>query len=348
MGFDRGQETLNDRDVKAPPHTAWTVSAGLLLSLLCFPAGSPLLAQEPPAESTPAPETETETETDEEEDAGESEKQATLKVECDLDCTVTVGLQPAREVKADEVLSIEIEPGAVRVKAFVTGIFEASTFEDVTAEAGQRVRVRLKMDKALAELRKVEARDRTYRDPDTRLMWPNRDNGTDLEWQEAIDYCEGLQHGAWEDWRLPTLAELEDIEAMWSLRPYKTADPISLTSCCTWSSDRIDEENAWNFNYRFRRPFRGHVSYSLSLRALCVRDGSDEIPENTRKNRRLAKREAKERQREKRLRQAEREAAKAAAAEGENEEDGSGEGSSPDLPPQSTPRVATGPRFTIR
>lgn len=330
MGFDRGWDTLDDREVTAPPRIAWTVSAGIVLSLLCSLAGLPVHAQDPPAEPPAESKSEPAPQTDEEDDAGDAEEQATLKIECDLDCTVTVGLQPAREVKAGETLSIEIEPGAVRVKASVTGVFEASTFEDVTAEAGQRTRVRLKMDKALAELRKTEARDRTYRDADTRLMWPTRDNGTDLEWQEAIDYCDELQHGGWEDWRLPTLTELEDIEAMWSLRPYKTADPITLTSCCTWSSDRIDEDNAWNFNYRFRRSFRGHVSYSLSLRALCVRDGSDEIPENTRKNRRLAKREAKERLREKRLRQAEREAAKAAAAEGGEEEDGSGEDSSPD------------------
>ncbi len=156
-------------------------------------------------------------------------------------------------------------------------------------------------------------------------MWPSRDNGVDVEWQEAIGFCDSLEHGGWHDWRLPTLDELESLEAMWSLRPYKTADPVTLTSCCTWSSDRIDEENAWNFNYRFRRPFRGHLSYSLSLRALCVRDGSEEIPENTRKNRRLAKREAKEKHREKLRRQAEKEKAaaeKAAAEEAEDDDPG--------------------------
>lgn len=312
-------------------------------------AGLPAVGwDEPPAESEPAspavapstsaPDDDTPAAAANEAEEAESEApgdgKTKLRIECDLDCMVTVGLELPREVKAEEPILVEIEPGAVRVKAHLLDVPEATTFEDVSVEAGERRRIKLKMADALTDLRKLEARDRTYRDADTRLMWPTRDNGLDVEWAEAADYCATLEHGGWTDWRLPTLAELEAIEAMWSLRPYKTADPIGLTSCCAWSSDRVDGdgegegegENAWNFNYRFRRAFRGHVEYSLDLRALCVRDGSDEIPENTRKNRRIAKREAKEKERERIRRQQEREAEKAAATADEPVAKDDGEG----------------------
>lgn len=250
-----------------------------------------------------------------------AESKATIKIECDLDCLVTVGLEAPRSLAAGEELSLEVAPGAVKVQIAVDGVAEARVVEELTLAAGDRERLRPRMAKALAELRKIEARDRTYRDADTRLMWPTRDNGADLDWQGAVEYCDALEHGAWTDWRLPTLDELEGIEAMWSLRPFKTADPITLSACCSWSSDRIDEERAWNFNYRFRRPFRGHLGYSLNLRALCVRDGRDEIPENTRRNRRLARREEKEKLRERRRRQAERAAEEAAAQEEQEQGD---------------------------
>ena len=272
------------------------------------PGDPPPADAEPPseedsteAEDETAPDEEDETEADatgDEDEEKERKKanktQATLKIETDLDCMVTVGIQPAQEVTPDEPLTVKVDPGPIQVRANAIEAPEAGLLEQLVVEAGDRQRIRFKMAKALTDLRKIEARDRI-----------------DLDWEAAGVYCEQLQHGGWEDWRLPTLQELEDIDAMWSLRPFKTADPISLTSCCPWSSDRIDEENAWNY-----------------LRALCVRDGSDEIPENTRRNRRLAKKEAKEQKRERLARQAEREAEKeaaalaAAAAEAAEEDDG--------------------------
>lgn len=256
---------------------------------------------------------------------------ATLKIETDLECFVTVGIDPAKTLKAGEVLTVEVDPGPTRVKATATKASEAAIVEELILEAGDRERIRLKMVKALEELRKIQARDRTFRDPESRLMWPTHDNGLDVDWEAAGLYCENLEHGGWEDWRLPTLQELDELQAMWSLRSYKTVDPILLTSCCPWSSDLIDEENAWNFNFRYRRAFRGHLRYSNNLRALCVRDGSDEIPENTRKNRIAAKKLAKQKRKERFRKEAEKAAAEAAAAQAaaleaeKDPDDGSGE-----------------------
>ena len=229
----------------------------------------------------------------------DSGPKALLKIETDLACTVTVGLEVPRLVQPGTVLEIEVTPGFIEVRANAVATWEATVVQTFTLAENDRQRVKLKMVKALQDLRKLEARERTYRDVNSRLMWPNVDNGADVSWSAAASFCEHFEHGGWRDWRLPTVDELDSLQSMWSQRAFKTADPITLSSCCPWSSEQIDDQRAWNFNYRFRRSFEGHVNYSYDLRALCVRDGSDEIPENTRKNRREAKRLAKERQREK-------------------------------------------------
>jgi hypothetical protein len=38
-------------------------------------------------------------------------------------------------------------------------------------------------------------------------MWTRKDNGIDLSWQDAVDYCKNLQLADHNDWRLPLAAE---------------------------------------------------------------------------------------------------------------------------------------------
>lgn len=51
----------------------------------------------------------------------------------------------------------------------------------------------------------------TWTDPATGLMWAKKDNGSDVNWQQATDYCRNLQLAGHVDWRLPTIDELEGI-----------------------------------------------------------------------------------------------------------------------------------------
>lgn len=49
-------------------------------------------------------------------------------------------------------------------------------------------------------------------DPRTKLMWTVKDNGVDINWREASEYCSTLGAGAlYSDWRLPTILELRTI-----------------------------------------------------------------------------------------------------------------------------------------
>lgn len=51
----------------------------------------------------------------------------------------------------------------------------------------------------------------TWTDPATGLMWAKKDFGSDVSWEQASDYCTKLQLAGYNDWRLPTIEELEGI-----------------------------------------------------------------------------------------------------------------------------------------
>jgi len=50
--------------------------------------------------------------------------------------------------------------------------------------------------------------DGTVVDTRTHLMWAAKDNGADINWHNAKNYCETYRMGGYKDWRMPTLNEL--------------------------------------------------------------------------------------------------------------------------------------------
>jgi hypothetical protein len=48
----------------------------------------------------------------------------------------------------------------------------------------------------------------TVQDTQTGLMWASRDNGSDIHWKDATDYCKNYRAGGYTDWRMPTEDEL--------------------------------------------------------------------------------------------------------------------------------------------
>jgi len=53
--------------------------------------------------------------------------------------------------------------------------------------------------------------DATFLDTTTGYLWQTLPNETGLSWTNAMDYCENLSLGGYEDWRLPSLSELRSI-----------------------------------------------------------------------------------------------------------------------------------------
>jgi len=133
------------------------------------------------------------------------------------------------------------------------------------------------LEDLLAEIQLVNERSTgIYLDPKTHLIWTARDNGRDIDWRRANDYCSQLELAGFDNWRLPILGELEDIMDPLASGGYSTPIQISLTACCIWSSTRKDDVGAWNFNYRYSKRFSGSLTHTFDLRALCVRAWSAE------------------------------------------------------------------------
>lgn len=71
------------------------------------------------------------------------------------------------------------------------------------------------------------------------LLWYLGSTAETVPWSEAHEYCETLEHGGFDDWRLPVLAELEtlhDPSADDGIRA-----PFELADCCAWSSTNLVE-----------------------------------------------------------------------------------------------------------
>jgi hypothetical protein len=131
-------------------------------------------------------------------------------------------------------------------------------------------------------------------DPSTGLMWAGKDNGEDVNWHKASEYCSNLRLAGYSDWRLATIEELREIYAWNASAPgelprsseheafvytfdikgniFLTGDP--------WSGSRIDDDPAhppkygWYLN--FNRPGKtyGELSAVLGKRALCMRSST--------------------------------------------------------------------------
>ena len=57
------------------------------------------------------------------------------------------------------------------------------------------------------------AQDSAWRDPDTGLMWTRQDNGRDVGFGEAADYCSHLQLLGFSNWQVPTYDQLKRIHS---------------------------------------------------------------------------------------------------------------------------------------
>lgn len=110
-----------------------------------------------------------------------------------------------------------------------------------------------------------------YCDPGTNLMWTMEDNGKDITWQGADQYCRSLSLAGLSGWELPPIDELEKLYDPQSSSEYKIRGPFRLTACCPWSSTKEGSGSAWGFLFSFGERFRVPLGVSSYYRALCVR-----------------------------------------------------------------------------
>ena len=65
--------------------------------------------------------------------------------------------------------------------------------------------------KSLSDLRDKQKNEGVWADEKQGRMWPLHDNGADINWKSAGDYCRNLRTGGFSDWRLPYKVDLESV-----------------------------------------------------------------------------------------------------------------------------------------
>jgi len=97
------------------------------------------------------------------------------------------------------------------------------------------------------------------------------DSFTNLQWQDAIDYCETLSLGGYSDWHLPSKNELLSITDINAYNPSISSVFQNTITSFYWSSKAIASvaTRAWRVHFRYGLNLWGNKDYGYNVR--CVR-----------------------------------------------------------------------------
>jgi hypothetical protein len=203
---------------------------------------------------------------------GYSKKDPHIRAE-ELDCT---GTPHPYEVMYDALL---FEPSEVEQK--VHAILEDQrerkewfqcSIEDAikairSASIDQEIIEKIREPRFTNKSRFIAYENETVLDSNTNLMWAAKDNGLDIKWQVAKNYCKYYQGGSYTNWRMPTLNELEEL---YNSGNYHNV--ITIADWLVWASENRDQKAAcFDFDAGIR-VWRS-PSFRDSARALPVRSG---------------------------------------------------------------------------
>ncbi len=119
----------------------------------------------------------------------------------------------------------------------------------------------------------IDNHDGTLTDKKTGLMWQKNDNGIQYNWVEASCYCENLSLADFDDWRIPTVDELGNLDLYqekWRLPEWPTGMKWYWTS--SFGRDALTRA-AYRLRIRIGGDFGVFTSFRVSGRAYvcCVR-----------------------------------------------------------------------------
>jgi hypothetical protein len=121
-----------------------------------------------------------------------------------------------------------------------------------------------------------------WTDSGTGLTWAKKDNGSDLTYSQAWDYCKSLSLAGFRDWRLPEIGELRKLYDPAAVnRQYfyrgKNYDlhikaGVQLTGCCGWSATGGNKSyEVWLLSFIYGGKSSAPTDTLEGARALCVR-----------------------------------------------------------------------------
>ena len=232
----------------------------------------------------------------------------TLHVTTDMDCNWKLDGQHMEPLNVGDRKEFTISPGEHLIQAATSdGVATMRTAFNTTTPTkfdvdngkfwvsiGLKMQHdrRLKMQQAETAVKPAEADvalHPTWTDPATGLMWARKDNGSDVDWNQASAYCSNLQLAGYSGWRLPTIEELQGLDdpsvSVKTVFDYGAVNVyvkgnLKLTGW-HWSSSQGDAPGkpwqvAWDFHFGNEKPGNGFpLSFSYSMRALCVRPSGE-------------------------------------------------------------------------
>jgi len=234
----------------------------------------------------------------------------TLRVLCDLACNWTLDGQAKGSISAWGSGDVTVEVGQhVVAAATIDGNDRVVKPVDINS-GGQTIvsvdlksirEARLAAEKLAQEAaaREQQEKDRiakaqsaraeearlVWTDPSTGLVWARRDNGNNVNWQQATDYCRNLRLDGHGGWRLATIDELQGINDEGIHFPGRWGDGSPVTwhvkgglqlSGWEWSSSQgKPAKEAWGFGFDGGGRSSGRLAVGGLARALCVRGPGD-------------------------------------------------------------------------
>jgi hypothetical protein len=106
----------------------------------------------------------------------------------------------------------------------------------------------------------------TWTDPATGYIWTKQDNGSDVDWSQAKDYCSNLRLAGYATWQLPTTEELGAINDEVTKGDIKLSGVTKLE----WSN-RVRNPSGEPCYYMFDQRGSHCASNRRFVRALCIR-----------------------------------------------------------------------------
>lgn len=107
----------------------------------------------------------------------------------------------------------------------------------------------------------------------TKLQWQDDVISNTMTWQDAIEHCETLVLGGYDDWRLPNINELKSIIDRNKTNPAIADGFEKISSGDYWSSTTYegDRKSAWYVGFGSGNTYYHHKDYNYFIR--CVRAG---------------------------------------------------------------------------
>ena len=189
-----------------------------------------------------------------------------LEIRSPVGCRLFLDGRPIGALEPEGSVTLHLSRGkhGVRVASFGGSVF----FEqDVVVRKGKTTTVEVEAPGRVV----LQPRQRTTEDLTTGLMWQMTDNGENATLAAATDYCRDLDQGGYDDWRLPTIHELQGIHEPAASKRYHSIAGIQLSDCCPWSSTPHGDFY-WTYAFSMDMRYLQYETLGFHMRVLCVRD----------------------------------------------------------------------------